>query len=94
MFTLPTDLIERIEAIAQSENRSPVDVVETMLQAYEKEAVQGDDTPPGSLAALARSALEANLGSEYTDSDERSREILKQEYPDYIRRRMNEGDNA
>ena len=43
--------------------------------------------PPGSLAALAENARKANLDQgTATDTAARSREILKAEFPDYIRR--------
>ena len=45
--------------------------------------------PPGSLAALAENARRANLrGGTATDTAARSREILKAEYPDFIRRKQ------
>ncbi|MDE2747959.1 MAG: hypothetical protein OXI34_03240 [Chloroflexota bacterium] len=50
-----------------------------------------DWPPPGSLAALALNAHKANLGGgKFTDTAARSREILKAEFPDYIRRHQAE----
>ena len=56
--------------------------------------VDADDVdwpPPGSMAALALNARKANLaGGKFTDTSARSREILKAEFPDYIRRHQAE----
>ncbi len=56
--------------------------------------VDADDvdwSPPGSMAALALNARQANLsGGKFTDTSARSREILKAEFPDYIRRHQAE----
>ncbi len=50
--------------------------------------VESDEAPPGTLAALAVSALKLGLSSESVDTAERSREILKAEFADYITRKM------
>jgi len=51
---------------------------------------QGKEEPrPGSGAALLKSALEANIRSEYRDTAARSREILDTEFVEYLKQRMN-----
>jgi|GEM_PF-768441 len=52
------------------------------------------EAPRGTLAALAQSALEAGLRSGITDTSERSREILNTEYADYLKKRMQDSDDA
>lgn len=84
--TLPAHLIDQLEALARRENRSAGELLESLLNQYVS-STPDEDIPLGSLAALARSAQEADLRSEATDTSERSREILKTEYADYLRRR-------
>lgn len=61
------------------------------LSAAPGDADDVDWPPPGSLAALALNARQANLGGgKRTDTSARSREILQAEFPDYIRRHQNE----
>ncbi len=66
-YPLPSHLLERLAAVARRENRTPAEML---------------DAPPGTLAELARAALEANLRAEGKDTARNSREILKGRYPD------------
>jgi hypothetical protein len=84
--TLPTYLIDQLEALARRENRTAGELLASLLTQYIA-STAAEDIPPGSLAALARSAQEADLRSETTDTSEHSREILKSEFTDYLRRR-------
>jgi len=67
------------------------DLVEELLRRYTTESPgeQADEYPEGSLAALARNALEADIHTGTTDTAERSREILNTEFADYLKERMN-----
>jgi hypothetical protein len=54
--------------------------------------VTADAAPPGTLAALIQAAHAADLHSGYTDTAERSREILNAEYPKYLSRKYGLND--
>jgi hypothetical protein len=78
-------LAQQPEAIARQENRSVDDVAADILEHHLSDVTT--DEPPGTLAALIQAAKEAGLHSGYTDTAERSREILNQEYPKYLSRK-------
>ena len=77
---IPDTLATQLEALARQENRSIDDVAAEILEQH----LADDEPPPGTLAALIKAADEANLRSGYTDTSERSREILNTEYPKYL----------
>lgn len=77
-YTLPSHLLERLAAVARRENRTPADMLDALLR--EHEPPQEDDA--GTLAELARAALEANMRAEGKDTARNSREILKGRYRD------------
>jgi hypothetical protein len=74
---IPDTLASQLEARARQENRSIDDVAAEILEQHLQ-------PPPGTLAALIKAADEADLRSSYTDTAERSREILDREYPKYL----------
>lgn len=79
----------RLLDIARRENRPVEAVLESLLERYDQSMPDETKPKPGTLAALAESARRANLRSEKpVDTAARSREILHNEYPDYIRRNM------
>lgn len=82
-------LARKLREYARRENRSVEEVLVSLLEKYgESEA---EEPKPGSFAALAASALKANLASETeVDTSERTKEILKAEYADHIRRKLDE----
>ena len=83
-------LADRLAKIAARKQRSLDELVEEILETHIPESSGGDevdDAPPGSAAALIQAALAANIRSGYTDTAERSREILETEYPKYLRRK-------
>lgn len=89
MVALPQYLLAELEKIAQNENRSAAEVLESMLKHYKKP----ERITYATLADLAQSALEADFHSpEMTDTAERSRDIIQNEYADYLKRRM--GDDG
>jgi hypothetical protein len=60
-----------------------------MLRLYPRP--KPESPPPGSLAELAENARQAGLSTPYpVDTAERSREILKTEYADYLKGCMEE----
>jgi hypothetical protein len=96
MGKLMVDLVIRNEqlawkllSIAQRENRSVESVLAALLARYDTEF---EGRPAlGTFAMLAQSAQEADIRSDMpTDTSERSREILENEYADYLKRHMNE----
>ena len=90
---IPDDLLQELEDIAQAEGRTSADVLRVMLSRYPRP--KPDAPPPGSLAELAQKAREAGLSSPHpVDTSERSREILKTEYADHLKRRMEQDTEA
>ena len=69
-----------LQHIASQENRSVEDVLENLLALYQPQ--------PGTLAELAQSARKADIHTGKTDTSDRSREILRTEYADYLKRRQ------
>jgi len=82
---IPDTLFARIQALATQQNLSTEQVLEQMVTQYERNVA-----PPGSAAELVQSAREANIGAEgpYVDTSTRSREILENEYADYLKNRQ------
>jgi hypothetical protein len=80
--------------IAHRENRSVEDVLETLLEERYPQDV-GDKPVPGSFAALAESARRANIRSPHpVDTSSNSREILQNEYADYLKQRMEDQNDS
>ena len=89
-MTLPDELVERLESAARHENVSPQALIERWLAEHEHKITSPE---PGSFAALAQSAIEANIGGDAArHTVENSREILQSEYADYLKSRM-QNDN-
>ena len=79
-LTLKGKTAEALQHIALQENRSVEDLLENLLALYQPQ--------PGTLAELAQSARTADIHTGKTDTSERSREILRTEYADYLKRRQ------
>ena len=90
---IPDALATQLEALARQENRSIDDLAAEILEQHLTEAA-GDEPPPGTLAALIEAAKKADIRSGYTDTAERSREILNTEYPKYLSRKYGLGDKS
>ena len=83
------DIALRLREIARRENRSIEDVLASLLETYAnfESEVDKSEPKPGTFAALAASARRANIRSDKpVDTAARSRQILRDEFPDYIRR--------
>ena len=80
--------------IARRENRSVDDIIETLVEEHYPN--ETDKKPvPGSFAALAESARRANIRSPYpVDTSSHSREILENEYADYLKKRMEDQNDT
>ncbi len=62
-------------------------IVGVELLGVKRRIDQASPAPPGSLAALAKSAIEANIGSgKPVDTSQHTKEIMRAEFADYIRR--------
>ena len=84
----------RLRDIAEQEERTVEEVIGSMLDTYRGGRETSAAPEPGSFAMLAKSAQEAGIQSEATDTSERSREILSTEFADYLRRRIDEQADA
>ena len=94
-ISLPSHLLQKLEEIAKNEKRTPVEVLETLLHEHSMRvgAPSQIDTPPiGTLARLAYEAGKLGFHSGQTDTAERSREILQDEFADYLIRKMADGE--
>lgn len=81
LIDIPNDVASRLQGLAEDRGCS---IGELLRDLVEPDAVE---QRYGTLADMARNALAANLGTgKFTDTSARSREILKAEFPDYIRR--------
>lgn len=92
MTDLPReDLLTQLRDLADRRNRSVDEMMEELLAPYQQELrpepFDPDNPPPGTLAALAKAAREAGLYAE-VDTSERSREILKTEYAEHLKKKM------
>src|SRR5579871_753225 len=89
-FTIPDDLAEQLENIAQRENRPLDEVVEAALRSYAEEHVstEAPSEKDDLFLLIAQAADELGEGSKEGDIAERSREILDTEFPEYLMRRM------
>lgn len=85
---LPDDVAQRLTQLAEQQGASIADVLEKLLDQY--------GTPrPGSLAEMAQNAREASISSpEPVDTAANSREILQNEYADYLKRRIDYDDHS
>ena len=86
-ISLPAHLIQQLEALAESENRTPAEILESMLRQRstgQEIDSSGDSPPAGTLARLALKAEKLGFRSGISDTAERSREILENEFGDYL----------
>jgi len=87
LMNIPEAVAERLEQIAQQEGRSVGELLEILLDRYTA-------PPPGSLAELAQNAREAGLASpQFVDTAEHSHEILRNEFANYLKKRMDNADS-
>jgi hypothetical protein len=91
-YVIPERLAEQLENIARLENRSPDEVLEDALQHYATdhsvEITEGQPKTRNLLLLIAQAAEELGEGSKEGDIAERSREILNNDFPEYLMRRM------
>lgn len=91
LLNISNELAEQLQQIAQDSDITIDDVLRSLLDQNNLQL------PTITLADLAQNAREANLSSDdIVDTAKHSREILNNEYADYLKRRMdaqNDEDN-
>ena len=89
LMNIPDDIVQRLNQLAQQEDTSVEELLKHLIDEY---------TPKqstGTLAALAKNALNAGLATEQeVDTAEQSRSILNTEYSDYLKSRIDSDDNG
>jgi hypothetical protein len=90
---LTGQVADKLRDLAERQGRTAEAVVEEMIQQYgpakAPEESGDNEAPPGSTAAFIKAALAANIRTGERDVASRSREILDNEYPEYLRQRLN-----
>jgi hypothetical protein len=92
-------LAEQLKDIAQQENQSIDDLIAQWIKQHRGQSAavseyEAYNLEKDSLSSLANLALEADIRTGEINISERSREILTNEYPEYLLRRMRENDDA
>lgn len=87
-INIPEDVALRLQQLAEQQDTSPGDLLRDMIERYAKER-SPEDKRWATLADLARHAKQMNMASpEPVNTAERSREILNNEYADYLKSRI------
>ena len=84
------ELADKLNRLAEREHKTVDEVLERLLEGETTPINLPDNPRPGSGAALLKSALEADIHA--GDLAGKSREILENEFPKYLRRRIDEKD--
>src|SRR5205823_9802183 len=95
-ITITGRVAERLQQLAQRTNRSVEEILEEALDSYlggERKTVSTDEPPLGSFARMAWVAEQYPIEVGATDISERSREILQNEYADYLLKRLQTPDD-
>jgi hypothetical protein len=86
--------LKKLQEIAQQEQKPVEEIAARLIEKQTNTSDVDDiievdfDAPPGTLAALAASAVRANLASEEeVDTAEHADEILNNEFGEYLKRR-------
>jgi len=85
-------IAERLRQIAQQENRPLDAVLRSMLESYST-ALESSHWPL-QFARMAESDMDINWREDAADLSERSREILKGEFADYLLKRLENDDDS
>lgn len=84
-ITITGKTAERLQQLVQSRQRTVEEVLEDMLNSYQHEDT--DMPPAGTLARMAWVAEHYPIAVEPDDVADRSRDILRDEYADYLLKR-------
>lgn len=89
-FNLEESLARKLREWAARHNRTPEDLLAEWVKAAlaEDEPAQGASASPNALLRMAQRAEELGLSSGHPDISERSREILQEEFPRYLKDRV------
>jgi hypothetical protein len=86
LMNIHDEVAQQLERVAQEQGIPVDDLLRTLLSPY--------STKYATLADLAQNALEAGIASQHpVDTAANSREILKSEYAEYLKRRLDSDDN-
>ena len=95
-ITISEEAYNFLAKVAQERNTTVEQWIEDYaerLRVLDPPEIDTSDMPElGTLAALAWAARKYPISSDETDISERSREILNNEFPDYLLNRMREGN--
>jgi hypothetical protein len=90
-ITITGRVAERLQRLAEDRHRTVEevleDVLDTMAQQEDKDTA-GIEPPPGTFARMAWVAMQNPIELEATDVADRSRDILQNEYADYLLKRQ------
>lgn len=88
-------LADKLTRLAERQHKTVDEVLERLLEAESVEETPStlDHPRPGSGAALLKAALDADIQSATTDTAERSREILNNEFANYLYNRIHDNDD-
>lgn len=84
-------LADKLNRLAEREHKTVDEVLEKLLEGEMTPSNLPDKPRPGSGAALLKSALEADIHA--GDLAGKSREILENEFPKYLRGRIDKPDS-
>ena len=87
-FTLPEEFAERVQKVANRQNRSAAEVLEELFDDKYGEDQTDNEPDDNPLLRIWEMAQEANIPFKEHDLSVRSREILESEYADYLLKRM------
>src|SRR5581483_5848562 len=96
-ITITGKVAERLQQLAQDKHQTIEQIIEEALDTYaqsQDKEMPGGEPPPGSLARMAWLATRNPIEVAATDIAERSRDILRTEYTEYLLKRRATPDDA
>jgi predicted transcriptional regulator len=87
ILILDDETAERLQAVARRQNRSPNEVVRDLLVQVEEPPVSSTNWAL-KMAQLAEADTSVQWNESAADFSERSREILENEFADYLTKRI------
>jgi hypothetical protein len=96
-ITISGKMAERLQQLAQDKHRTVEEILEEALDTYvqdEERETAGKEPPTGSLARMAWVAERNPIEVAATDIAEHSRDILRDEYAEYLLKRWSAPSDA
>ena len=87
-ITITGEIAERLQEIARNTHQAVEEVLREALDRY----IQSDVEPRPSFAEMARLAMENPIKVGSADISEHSREILENEYANYLLKHLHDGE--